>query len=148
MVGEIIKEVTETYISHTALYVEIYGVGFIIDSQWDGTRMRSFEAWKKKYKYSYHITRRIDVLDQEDVMKKVSLYINHMYGFIDLIRHLILRYFKVWLGSKREGKNLVCSEFVMRIFGNENAYKATPKDALKWCIDNGFKVTGTVINRD
>lgn len=148
IVGDIIKDVTETYISHTALYIEIYGIGFIIDSQWDGTRFRSFKDWQNKYNYSYHVSRRIGLIDQEDLTEKVQKYVNRMYGFVDLIRHLIMRYFNVWLGSKREDKNLVCSEFVMRIFGNKDAYKATPKDALKWCKENGFKIVDTVHNNN
>ena len=45
-----------------------------------------------------------------------------------------------WIGKKRSDKNLTCSEFAMRVFGNLDAYKASPRDAFEWCMNNDFEL--------
>ena len=142
--------ITGKEITHTAIHVELIGVKFVIDSQIDGTRLRSFKKWTKKYKYSYIVTRPKNGVDQYSMMQQVEIYLNSKYGFIDLLRHLFKWATRwctksgtgIWLGSRRSEKNLTCSEFVMRIFGNPEAYRSSPVDAFKWCLDNGHKIVG------
>lgn len=136
LLSGIIKHVTNSVFSHTALVLEINGMIFICDSQKDGTRIRSISKWEKDHNYKYVVSRPIN--EPKDLINKVEPYLNSRYGFIDLVRHLIYRYTKIWLGSRREDKNLVCSEFVMRVYGAKDAYKKTPQDAYTWCLFNDF----------
>jgi hypothetical protein len=154
--GEIIDSVTDSdnnitgkRITHTALFINIFNVPFIIDSQADGTRLRSYKKWRERYGYDYLITRKISCdTKSEYLMSQVETYINAKYGVWDLFRHLIRRWTKkitksgngIWLGAKRSDKNLTCSEFVMRVFGNLDAYKASPRDAFEWCMSNEFEL--------
>jgi hypothetical protein len=102
--------------------------------------MRTFEEWTEKFSYDYIITRPTIPHSEEILIRKVRPYLNTKYGYVDLIRHLIRAKFGIWLGSKREDKNIVCSEFVMRFYGMKNAYKATPMDAYVWCLENDFEI--------
>jgi hypothetical protein len=125
--------------SHTAIVLKIHGNVFIVDSQADGTRIREFDQWNEKYNYDVIITRK-GKISEEELIERVKVYLNSPYGFFDLLRHVIFYRLGVWLGSKREGKRLTCSEFVMSVFGGEEAYRFSPEDAYIWCLENGYKV--------
>ena len=127
--------------SHTALVVEFSGRKYIVDSQADGTRWRGFDEWNAEYRYHVIITRPPEaLLVDKDLLEEIDIYLNAGYGYIDLLRHIVLNWFGVWIGSKRESKNLVCSEFVLRVFGYKEAYKSNPLDAYIWCLENEFKI--------
>jgi len=134
-----IRYFTVSKISHTALVLKIYGNVFIVDSQADGTRIRTFEDWNSKYGYDIIITRG-EKISEEDLIDSIKPYLNSMYGYWDIFKHIIRTRFGVWIGSKREGKNLICSEFVLRVFGNKDAYKSDPEDAYIWFLENDFNV--------
>lgn len=136
VVSSIIKRVTRSEISHTALVWVVRGVPFVVDSQFDGTRVRTFDSWIKKYNYSFQVSRRTEPLDQRDFVRKMAPFINSKYGFFDLIRHLIFNFFGVWIGVKREDKNLICSEFVMRVFDVPDSYRMNPNDVYQWTLKN------------
>lgn len=139
--SKLIRRVTRSEkTSHTALCIELYGEIFIVDSQYDGTRIRTFEEWTNDYSYKYIVTRPPVRISNANMLKGVSHYINTSYGYVDLVRHLIKSVTGVWLGGKREDDHLVCSEFVMRIYGNPEAYKTTPAEAYLWCLESGFKI--------
>ena len=156
VIGKAIDDVTNSSdnstgesITHTAIFLSIFSVSFVIDSQSDGTRLRSYSKWIERYGYEYTTTRAVsNSINNKELMEKVSIYINSRYGFFDLIRHLIKNWTKkisksgtgLWIGRRRSDKNLTCSEFVMRVFGNLDAYKATPRDAFEWCISKGHKI--------
>lgn len=125
--------------SHTALVQKIHGNVFIVDSQSDGTRLRTFEDWNTKYGYDVIITRGRKI-SEEELLDSIKPYLNSMYGYWDIVKHLLRSRFGVWMGSKREDKYLVCSEFVMRVFGHPDAYKMNPEDAYIWFLENEFKV--------
>lgn len=127
--------------SHTAIVLTVLSRTYVVDSQWDGTRWQTFEDWNDKYNYDVIITRPPEhYYTNIDLFSRVSDYLNVGYGYIDILRHLILNWFGIWIGSKREDKNLVCSEFVLRVFGYQEAYKSNPLDAYIWCLENGFKI--------
>ena len=137
VLSKLIRYFTKGRYSHTALVISLEGILFIVDSQHDGTRIRTFEAWKNTYNYKYKISRPLD--PKQKLLQEVKEYINTSYGYGDMLRHLFLSYTGIWLGSKRESKHLICSEFVMRIYGMKDAYRANPTDAYIWCLENDFK---------
>ena len=127
--------------SHTAIVIEIFGILHIVDSQFDGTRIRTFKEWNSRYQYDVIITRpHENIIDFIDLYSKIAPFLNSNYGYIDILRHLILNWFGIWLGTEREQKNLICSEFVLMVFGYKDAYKSNPEDAYIWCLENGFKI--------
>jgi hypothetical protein len=125
--------------SHTALVQKLHGNVFIVDSQADGTRLRTFEDWNEKYKYDVIITRG-EKISEEELLDAIQPYLNSMYGYWDIVKHIFRTRLGIWMGSKREDKYLICSEFVLRVFGNKDAYKSDPEDAYIWFLENGFKV--------
>lgn len=140
LISRLIKRVTRSKISHTALILEIDNELFVVDSQSDGTRIRFFDAWHNQYKYNLIATRPPQKYKPKELIGKIRPYLNKKYGYIDLIRHFILANSGIWIGSKREDKNLICSEFVMRVYGVQDAYKMTPKDVYIWSMENNHKV--------
>ena len=130
--------------SHTALVVVLEGETFIVDSQYDGTRLRCIDEWNKDYNYRVVITRpqgeKRSVLENSPLIRQVKPYLNTKYGYFDLIRHVVMYYTGIWLGGKRQDRHLTCSEFVMRLFGVKDAYKMSPMDCYVWCLENGFVI--------
>ncbi len=56
IVPKLIKGATGSKYSHTAIFKLIQGVPMIIDSQIDGTKIRSFAKWIEKYNYNFTAT--------------------------------------------------------------------------------------------
>lgn len=142
-ISKAIRFITRSkFTSHTAICVVLEGHKFIVDSQADGTHFRFAEEWMKKYNYEFKISRPFsdyyfDIVNN-DFLSRIKPYLNSKYGYLDLVRHLILNYTGVWIGGRREEKHLTCSEFVMRVFGEENAYKMNPYDVYVWCLEREF----------
>jgi len=139
-----IRLITRGTFSHTALVMVLDGELMIVDSQYDGTRIRCIDEWNLTYGYEVVITRpskEVQLkLHEISLIKKVKPYLNTKYGYVDLLRHILLNYTGIWIGSKREDKNLVCSEFVLNIYGAKNAYRSNPQDAYVWCLENDFVI--------
>jgi len=132
------------FTSHTALVIELDGHKFIVDSQADGTRLRFVEEWIDKYQYEYKISRARDPkyiqILQKDLLTKIKPYLNLKYGYLDLFRGIFRHYTGIWIGGKRQDQNLTCSEFVMRVLGNKDAYKMNPYEVYVWCLENNFEL--------
>ena len=122
----------------------MHGETFIVDSQYDGTRLRCIDEWNDDYNYRVTITRGQHEIQKHlheiSLIKRVKPYLNTKYGYVDLLRHVFMYYTGVWLGGKRQDRHLTCSEFVMRLFGVEDAYKMSPQDCYVWCLENGFVI--------
>lgn len=55
LISKLIRLFTKSRFSHTAICLRIEGVLFVADSQRDGTHLRPFDDWMKKYSYKFEV---------------------------------------------------------------------------------------------
>jgi hypothetical protein len=137
--SKIIRRSTQSdKVSHTALFILIEGHPFIIDSQWDGTRMRSLEEWNRTYNYDVIITRSNSWNPtSKELIKQIKPYLNKAYGYWDLVKHWVYGKTGWWMKGKREEQFLTCSEFVSRLRNKKDAYKTNPFKLYVWLLEKG-----------
>lgn len=135
-IAKCIKLFTKSRFNHTAMVVEIWGVICIIDSQNDGTNIRTFEQWKKKYNYKYEVTT-LNLSDQEkrEMSKKaLSMVGVTKYDFVSLlIWQPMYILFGKWHGKKNASANkrMYCSEFVAWVLGLDRYWALSPQDVFE-----------------
>jgi hypothetical protein len=139
-----IMKFTKSEISHTALYLEIWGQPFIIDAQKDGTNPRPFFEWVRKYDYKFIITRPPQHYDVNEISKK-ALSVSGItpYNVGDLIlRFPIYILTGRWLKLKRSNnkKRKTCGGFVSWVYNEPYYYKNSPSELYKKLIDRGFEI--------
>jgi hypothetical protein len=125
---------TKADVSHTAIYVEIWGQPCVIDSQKDGTNIRPFEEWVKEYNYDFTISRKIEI-NEIDIAKKALTKVGFTgYDFESLlIRQPLKILFGTWRNKKNEGERMYCSEFVAWVHSIPNYTRLSPKDVKEYC---------------
>ncbi len=142
LISKLIKLFTKSKFSHTALYLEIWGQPYVIDAQKDGVNVRPFEEWKKKYNYSYTVSR--DESLSEDQIKELCKRALSKTGHTAYdIESLILRQpWKLISGKWKEVGNtqekMYCSEFVAWTYQIPEYYKMSPEDLYEWCVNHNF----------
>ena len=132
---------THSKITHTALYIEVWGQPFIIDSQKDGTNLRPLIEWTKTFQYRYIITRPCFDVNQHNLcIRALSKSGNTRYDFKSLlIRQPIRIITGIFKTKKNEEENMVCSEFVAWCYKIPNSNKITPAELFEYCKANSFK---------
>jgi hypothetical protein len=128
---------TKADVSHTAIYVEVWGQPCIIDSQKDGTNIRPFEEWVKEYNYHFTISRKIG-LNETELAKKALTKVGFTgYDFEGLlIRQPLKLLFGTWRNKKNESERMFCSEFVAWVHDIPNHFRLSPKDVKEYCANS------------
>lgn len=131
----IIKKLTRSQFSHTALFLRIEGIDFIIDAQKDGVNLRSFEQWMEKYKYKFLISRPLKHKEAEIKSRAFSKIGVTAYDFQGLLIKSPLKLITGrWRKTKKEYDKMFCSEFVAWCFQREYAYHMSPQDLYEMCV--------------
>lgn len=144
IISRIIRRFTKSDFSHSALFISIDGSPFIMDAQKDGVNIRPFNAWMKRYKYQFIISRKDGWSEN---IENVKLFVRNAMSKSGVtpydFRGLILEQpFKI-LFKRRiyrigyDDKRLYCSEFVAWAWGATN-YQLSPQDLYNWCTENRF----------
>jgi len=129
VIGKIIQKFTKSKRSHTALVIEVWDELFICDSQIDGTNLRPFEEWVKKYNYTYSISRPLAFPDyyRERAMSKIG---HTPYDLKSLfITQPIYQLTGKWVGrpEERADTKMYCSEYVSWVFKLKEWWKNSPQ---------------------
>lgn len=149
LISKGIKFFTESDITHSAMFIWIWGEPFIIDSQKDGTNLRPFYKWKEKYDYDYIVTRSNKTLDEKAfALNAMSLSGITGYDF----ELFVLRYPFSIIRSKitgedflpkvvpNETKRMICSEFVAWAHDLLSPSTYTPKRLHEHCVKYQWKI--------
>ena len=135
----LIRKITKGDFNHTAIVIEIWGQIYIVDSQKDGTQLRPFNIWQKKWGYKYKISRPIDIDPVEFSIRALSKT-DTGYDFSTL---LIRGPWKLltgrWKNKKNEDDKLYCSEFWAWLFYVEYDGIITPTDVFNHCQERPDK---------
>lgn len=140
-ISKLIRKFTKSRISHTALAIRIEGTLFIADSQRDGTHLRPFDEWQRKYKYKFfvHTYKSSYHKHRTNIVKSIAL--DNIGTTAYDLKSLLWYYPRYLITGKWKGKRgriatrkFYCSEFVAYCWGLEDFYKLSPED-LKDKID-------------
>lgn len=144
LLSRIIKKVTKSKFSHSAVFIEIWGQPYIMDSQAKGTNLIPFDEWSKKWNYTYEVHRSLLLSDEnlrrEFAIRAMSRSGNTGYDFVSL---LIRQPIYLLTGKWREresskGKRMYCSEFVSWCHGIDSSYRMSPQNLYEYCNNNEF----------
>ena len=134
----LIRKATKSRFNHTATILVISGNAFVIDSQRDGTDLRPFEAWTKKYGYKYEVHRNVFVNHSNYIDRALSKA-DTGYDFTSLlIRKPLHLIFGRWRKKEDETKRFYCSEFVAWCHQIERSDVMTPQDLYDYCEDHSI----------
>jgi uncharacterized protein YycO len=139
LISRLIKFFTKSEWSHTALYIEIWGQPYIIDSQKDGTNIRPFEKWIEKYNYNFVVHRSPIEFDERIFsIKAISKVGSTPYDFYSLV---LRQPWKLLTGKWRyrgtkEKQRMFCSEFVAWVHEFDNFYSMNPKELHDYIVLN------------
>jgi hypothetical protein len=143
LISRLIMKFTKSKVSHTAVFVRIWGQPYIIDSQKDGTNVRPYNEWVKKYDYDYIVHRNPLLIDEKTFALKAFSKIGvTSYDF----ESLFLRYpWKILTGKwhyrgERETTRMFCSEYVAWTHNINHYYRLSPEDLLQHCIKHNWDV--------
>lgn len=144
LLSRIIKRVTKSKFSHSAVFIEIWGQAYVIDSQAKGTNLIPFDEWEKKWNYTYEVHRNPSIINEEErrkfAIKALSRSGSTGYDFASLlIRQPIYLLTGNWREKEeKKYKRMYCSEFVAWAHGIESSYRMSPQDLYEYCNDNNF----------
>jgi hypothetical protein len=143
LIGRCIRWATKSQFNHSAVFIEIWGQGYIIDSQRKGTNVIPFDEWEKKWGYEYEVHRDPFLQNHKYFsLRALSKSGNTGYDFGSLLlRHPISLITGKWKhkGDKEE-KRMYCSEFAAWCHHIETFYRTTPQDLYQHCINNKFQI--------
>lgn len=137
LIPNLIKRVTKSTYSHTALFVTAHGCPGVIEAQIDGINWKPFDVWLKKYEYEYEVYRRRTITNtgRERLAQRAFEKAGHT-GY-DLVSFCLRQPFKIltgkwkYRGKQREVKRMICSEFVSWVHNFDGWWKHTPDDQKK-----------------
>ena len=131
---------TDSEFSHVALYVEVWGIPFVIDAQKDGIQFRMYENWQREYNYKVRAFRAPYKIDP----KAISMRAGTKAGFTGydmvslLLRHPIALLTGSWQEKKDVEDKMTCSEFVAWVYAIHRSYRMSPQDLYEWALLNKF----------
>lgn len=138
LISRLIRRFTKSRFSHTAICIRLDGRLYIADSQNDGTHLRPFDQWQKKYKYKFichKLNTSVRELHLQYIRDKIISNIGTKgYDFKALLwdhpRYIVTG---KWKGRKggRAIEKFYCSEFVAYVSGFSNFHKLSPQDLYK-----------------
>jgi len=145
LIPKLIMWATKSTISHTALFIEIWGQPYIIEAQRNGVNVKPWDAWRTKYGYEFLIHRSNDTFLQAKIkrfsVRAMSKVGTTGYDFTSLlIRHPWRLITGKWRKRKFEHDKMYCSEYVAWTHGIEHFYRMTPSDLFEYCKMKNFQI--------
>ena len=133
-----IRWFTGSRVNHTALVIELFDKLYVVDSQADGTNLRTVEGWDKKYGYNYLI-HRTPLFTEEQREKALSVIGTTPYDFKSLLWYqpvyILTGRWRGRRGTDAE-KRMYCSEYVAWVFDLPNWWKASPEAVKQYMSDS------------
>jgi len=139
--SKLISRFTHSNITHTAMFIEVWGQPFVIEAQAKGVYIIPLKEWENKWKYKYSVYRSKDALNEKDFAVKAMSKLGHTaYDFESFLFRMPV---KLITGNHKQKKNeddkMFCSEFVAWCYGIVGAYRMTPIDLYNYCIEMNFE---------
>jgi hypothetical protein len=135
-----IMRTTKSKFSHVALYMEVWGIPFVIDAQKDGIQFRMFDQWCDHYGYDIRAFRSQEPINEKELSLRAATKAGFTaYDFPSLLlRHPIQMLTGKWQDKKNTEKIMTCSEFVSWVYAIHRSYRMSPQDLYEWCLLHKF----------
>jgi len=135
-ISKAIRWATKSYYNHAAIYIEIWGRPYMMDSSSKGTNLVPFDEWENIFRFEYVVYRNSKLKDYKAFnIKAVSKSGHTAYDF----HSLLLRYpIKILTGKWRykgdkETERMYCSEYTAWCHDIKDNYRMSPEDLLGYC---------------
>lgn len=131
---------TNSKITHSAIFVNLDNLIFVVEMQKDGCHILPYENWVKKYGYDFIVTRPNKSISRKLILSLVGL---RGYNFsllalkfpIKLIYHAITgEKYDIKLKKSDKGK-MVCSQLVAKLNKWQDSEDYTPEDVFMKCLE-------------
>lgn len=141
LVSKGISVFTKSKITHTAMFISIWGEDFIIEAQRKGVYTIPFKEWKDKWKYEYIVNRSPDVIDEKEIATKAVSKLGHTaYDFQSFLLRMPVKLITgKWRAKPNEDDKVFCSEFVAWCYKFTGSERLTPKELYSLTIELNFK---------
>jgi hypothetical protein len=135
-----IKLFIKSDITHTAMFIELWGQPFIIEAQAKGIYTIPFDEWVNKWGYKYEVHRSPREINEKLIAIKAMSKLGHTgYDFKSfLIRKPIHIITGKWKVKDNEDKRMFCSEFVAWVHNIPYSERLTPKDLYDYCVKHKY----------
>jgi hypothetical protein len=144
VLAKAIMFLTKGKFSHTAFFIRIKGLPFIVDAQKDGFNIRSLDQWLLKYNYYFEVTRKdgLSVATKKEMERKTFEKVGMTaYDFESLLwrmpRKIITGKWKD--KGEKEDDRMVCSEGAAYVYGYEDPEKLSPQAFYDLCMKSGHR---------
>lgn len=142
LISKIIKFVTKSNFSHSALFIRVWDKSYIIDAQKDGVNIRPFIEWMDEFNYDFKISRSPNLVQETSFAIRAMSKCGHTAYDLEslLVKQPIELITGKWKnrGIQKENSKMYCSEFVAWCYGWDNSYKMSPQDVYEKCISEKF----------
>jgi hypothetical protein len=152
--AKLIQRVTDTTFHHTGIIVEIAGKLYVSEMEAEGHILTPWSS--EKYNWGVPKDRTLVLMRLKDGfpdpfgLVDFTLTDTTRYDFGALVQHVILRYFRVWLGRKgaKAARRLTCSERVAYVYNKFTGgamwvkwWKKSPRDIVEMHADQFYFYT-------
>jgi len=120
---------TKSWITHSAVVVEVWGQTYVVDAQHNGVNPKPLEAWLRKYNYDVIVARpKIGPKDPRTFSIRAFMKVGLTgYDYKSLIfKQPWAIITKTWKIKKNNTNKMICSEYVSWLYGIEKPYRITP----------------------
>lgn len=133
--SRVIRFVTKSKYSHTAIAYVVNGETLVIDAQRKGVQSQLFKEWENKWNYEFTPTlvNLIDVgTSREQFNLKLNTVLGHKYDFKSLVKQLLSeRFGRKWTKEIDPTKRFYCSELAAFLLNQPDFYKMNPQDVYQ-----------------
>jgi hypothetical protein len=136
LIAKGIRWATKSYYNHAAIFIEIWGQPYMMDSSSKGTNLIPFDEWEKIFNFEYVVYRNPNLTDYKTFsIRAVSKSGNTGYDFHSLLlRHPIEILTGKWkYKGEKENERMYCSEYTAWTHEIDHAYRMSPQDLLEYC---------------
>jgi hypothetical protein len=149
IISKAISKATKSEITHTAVFIWVWGELCVIEAQRKGVNLITFDNWQRKYNYDFIATRKQVQVDEKEYSKKAMKFLAVTgYDFallclkfpFSILASLITgKEFVPKMGPKESNK-MTCTELIATLRGLENPHEYSPNKYFEKCIDLGDQV--------
>jgi len=141
-VSWLIRTITDSFVSHTAFVVDIFGIPLVLEATWKGVEFTPFPNWLEH-------NRLIESYDADvptEAVKAAILTLDAAYDVVGLLGYLPVLVGRslglLWRNPLASPKATVCSELVYRLLMDRPGFRGidpetvTPEDLRRLCAVN------------
>jgi hypothetical protein len=139
--SRLIRKVTKSEWSHTAMILEVWGKIYILEMQRKGVELISYDEWVDKWGYEYVIFRNTKIFNEKDLGVKALSIVGRKvkydyFTFIFRIPYKLVTKKYRYMGEEIETKRMICSQLTGWLRDLPNWHKMTPESQFEYLHQN------------